>query len=188
MRSNLFAAVVCALPLLSIACASADSVSTQEDESSLTSSSNPGLPSSVGASDGPFRAYIQTTVDAAGATRTRLSVTYAEPYDRSFLLCERFPRQPKLPLVLTFGSDDNRRSISREMEVSCPRSYGDNGGATNSASWGVTAEEDPQLWDTLFPRRPNGTRWYALRVAATNAAGTWDSRYGHDYRLVMTAP
>jgi len=176
MKTHLFAAIVCALPFVSLGCA--EPLPTGEDESTL--SSGP-----VGATDGPFNAYVTTSVDGAGATRTRLTVTYTEPYNRSFLLCERFPGQPKLSLVLVFGPDHARSSMTQEMNVSCPRSYGDNGGASNSATWSVTAEDDPQLWDTLFPPRADGSRWYALRVAAKNAAGVWDSRYGNDYRLVM---
>lgn len=71
------------------------------------------------------------------------------------------------------------------MTVSCPTSYGDNGGLTNSASFSVAEDAEPELWDTLFPPQADGSRWYALRLAVANAHGAWDSRYGDDYRLVL---
>jgi hypothetical protein len=126
------------------------------------------------ANDGPFWASV---------ANGRLTVTYREPYDSSFLLCRLFPGQPDVTLLFVVGD----RSLTRSMRVSCPRSWGDNGGSTNDATFSITDQEDPVLWNVLFPPRPDGSRWYALRVAATNAHGQWDSRYGNDYRLVLAA-
>ena len=64
-------------------------------------------------------------------------------------------------------------------------SYGDNGGHANYASFNIIEDEEPELWNTLFPLQANGTRWYALQIAATNARGEWDSRDAANYRLVL---
>jgi hypothetical protein len=126
------------------------------------------------ANDGPFWASV---------SNGRLTITYREPLSSSFLLCRLFPAQPDVTLLLVVGD----RSVSRSMRVSCPRSWGDNGGSTNDATFSITEQDDPALWNDLFPPHADGSRWYALRVAATNAHGQWDSRYGQDYRLVFNA-
>ena len=137
------------------------------------------------ASDGPFKASLITTKDDAGVPRRRLSVVYTEPVGRSFLVCDRFPRQPPLSLVFVTGPENARTSITRLAPASCPRSYGDNGGFSNSATFNLAEDEDPVGWEALFPRQPDGSRWYAMQVAASNDRGEWDSRFGENYRLVL---
>ena len=155
--------------LLAVAMAlSACAVEPDESVESSESAQSTRLQANVG----PFWASV---------ANGRLTVTYREPLDSSFLLCRLFPAQPDVTLVFVVGD----RAVSRPMRVSCPRSWGDNGGSTNDAMFSVTEHEDPALWSTLFPPRADGSRWYALRVAATNAHGRWDSRYGNDYRLVF---
>jgi hypothetical protein len=159
---------------------------TASQESEQTSASNcgfiPGCKSLLEASDGPMIASLMTFEDADGNERQQLSVTYKEPYGSHFLLCRLFPRQPDATAVFVLGSE---ASVSRSMRVSCPTSWGDNLGQQNYATLVIAADEEPALWDTLFPPQSNGERWYALRVAMTNAHGAWDSRFGHDYRLVL---
>lgn len=157
-------------------------------ESAQTSSNCgfiPGCKELLEASDGPFSASVMTYEDASGTERRRLSITYREPPSSSFLLCSLFPRQPDADLVFVVGEADARRSVRRAMTVSCPTSYGDNLGQSNTASFGILQDEEPELWDTLFPPHADGSRWYALRLAAANAHGAWDSRFGDDYRLVL---
>ncbi len=149
--------------LLFVGCA-AESAPTATNVSEQTSAL-------LEARDGPFFASVQDR---------RLAVTYREPHDSSFLQCELF-QKPKLTLVFVVGET----SLSREMTVFCPRSHGDNGGATNTAMFILRADDDAALWDALFPPAPDGTRWYALRVAAQSSFGRWDSRFGADYRLVL---
>lgn len=144
---------------------------TVAEEESIESSES-AQSTRLQASDGPFWASM---------ANGRLTVTYREPLDSSFLLCRLFPSQPDVTIVFVVGD----RAVRRSMRVSCRRSWGDNGGSTNDATFSVTEQEDPALWSTLFPPRADGSRWYALRVAATNAHGQWDSRYGNDYRLVF---
>ena len=139
----------------------------------------------IGAYDGPFQASIDTYKDALGKQHRSLSVGYSEPLNSSFLLCRLFPMQPKANLVFVVGPEAARVSVRRPMTVLCPTSYGDNGGHPNHAFFSVTDEEAPDLWDTLFPPQAGGARWYALQVALNNAEGQWDSRYGHNYRLVF---
>ena len=71
------------------------------------------------------------------------------------------------------------------MKVSCPSSYGDNGGVVNWALLTLRESDDPALWNTLFPRHADGTRWFAVQLALLNADGKWDSRYGANYSLVL---
>lgn len=139
----------------------------------------------IGASDGPFQASIEAYKDALGGPHRRLRVVYSEPLNSSFLLCRLFPMQQNATLVFVVGKEAARVSVSRPMTVLCPNSYGDNGGHPNRAFFSVTDEEAPELWDTLFPPQEGGARWYALQVALNNAEGAWDSRYGHNYRLVL---
>jgi hypothetical protein len=180
-----FLALVC---FFSAGCAAEPS----EESEGIGSSENAQSSASCGqgcdslvASDGPFVASIDTYKDALGNTHRRLSVGYSEPLNSSFLLCRLFPRQPKATLVFVVGPEGARISVSRPMTASCPSSYGDNGGHPNHAFFSVTDEEAPDLWDTLFPPQAGGARWYALQVALNNAEGQWDSRYGHNYRLVF---
>jgi hypothetical protein len=101
------------------------------------------------------------------------------------LLCARFPNQPNLNLVFVLGEGDEARSLTRPMRVDCPKSFGDNVSQVNSASLTVVEDEDEALWNTLFPAAPDGSRWFALQVAVSNANGAWDSRHGQNYRLVL---
>jgi hypothetical protein len=159
------------------------------NESAQTSGGNcsfiPGCKDLLEASDGAFSASVMTYDDALGKQRRRLAVSYREPIDSSFLLCRLFPSQPNASAVMVIGPEAARTSVNRPMSVSCPTSYGDNGGQSNSASFSIVEDEEPALWDMLFPPQADGARWYALQIAATNAHGQWDSRYGHNYRLVL---
>ena len=78
---------------------------------------------------------------------------------------------------------DGRAPVTRTAPVLCPTSW-NNPGLSNSASLSI-GDDDPELWDTLFRPQPDGARWYALQVAAVNAHGAWDSRFGQNYRLVL---
>ena len=164
-----------------------DSATTAWSEQPLIGNCSfiPGCKQLLEAGDGPFKASLITTANDAGEQRSRLSVTYTEPVGRSFLVCDRFPRQPALSLVFVTGPENARTPVTRSAPASCPTSYGDNGGASNSATFSLTEEEDPVAWEALFPRQPDGSRWYAMQVAASNARGEWDSQYGANYRLVL---
>jgi hypothetical protein len=87
--------------------------------------------------------------------------------------------------VFVTGPERARVSVERPLGLSCPTAYGDNPGATNSAYFQISADEDPELWNTLFPAAADGSRWFAVQVALRNAFDQWDSRYGHNYRLVL---
>jgi hypothetical protein len=176
--------------LLATACAAeAEPESPRSDDAALAARTNcsfiPGCKELLEASDGPFYANLVTVDDGTGRERHRLAVLYRESPATSLLLCRLFPQQPPLSLVFVTGPEGARVSVSRSVPAMCPTSFGDNPGLTNSASFGLDEDDDPTLWNTLFPRQPDGSRWYALRVAAVNAHGTWDSRSGHDYRLVL---
>ncbi len=179
------------LVLSPVACASPhddgaeDVVASESAQTSSNCSFIPGCKRLLEASDGPFSATVMTYSDAEGQERRRLSLTYREAPSSSFLLCHLFPSQPNVTSVFILGPEHARTSVRRPMSVSCPTSYGDNGGLTNSASLGVVEDADQELWDTLFPPHADGSRWFALEVAATNAWGAWDSRYGQNYRLVF---
>jgi len=160
-------------------CASEPVATSSESLSSC--SFIPGCRELLEASDGPFSASIMTTGDG----RRRLSVTYREAPSDALLLCRLFPSQPPLAFVFVTGPEEARIALRRSASVTCPTAFGDNPGATDTASFGLVEDEDPAAWETLFPRRPDGGRWFALRVAAVNAHGTWDSRLGEDYRLVF---
>jgi hypothetical protein len=170
--------VACTLTLVSAGClAETEDLEIVESPAEVVRTLHDG--------DGPLHATLTTTVDANHDERNRLSITYREPYGASFLLCHRFPNQPRLALVFVLGPEGAQTSVSRSMEVMCPTSYGDNVGQTNSASLTIAQDNDPAFWDTLFPPSADGSRWYALQLAANNAYGAWDSRYGHNYRLVL---
>jgi hypothetical protein len=180
-----------AIPFLVVfsSCAAVSEEDAPEVTESAQTASNcsfiPGCKDLLEGGDGPFSVSVMT-YEAAGRTRRRLSVTYHERFGSSFLRCSQFPRQPSLALVFAFGADgDSPRSAERAMGVSCPSSWGDNAGLENTAGWGILEDEDATFWETLFPRRPDGARWYAVRIAARNADGEWDSRYGYDYRVVL---
>ena len=164
-----------------------DAATTAVSEQALTGNCSfiPGCKQLLEASDGPFKASLITTESDAGVQRHRLSVVYTEPVGRSFLVCDRFPQQPPLSLVFITGPENARTSITRLAPASCPTSYGDNGSASNSATFSLTEDEDPAAWEALFPRQPDGSRWYAMQIAASNARGQWDSRFGANYRLVL---
>ncbi len=123
--------------------------------------------------------------DGQGGERHLLHVSYRQAPDSSFLLCRLFPEQPPLTLVFVTGPEHDRVSVRRSAVVMCSSSWGDNPGLTESATFMVEQGEDPVLWDALFPPRSDGSRWFALRAAAVNAHGAWDSRFGEDYRLVL---
>lgn len=188
MHRTSSSAILFALAISAAGCA-AETEPVASQESAQTSTSNcsfiPGCKHLLEAGDGPLSASLMTYEDAAGQQHRRLAIHYREPYGSSFLLCRLWPRQPPASLVFVFGPEEARTSLSRPMTVSCPTSYGDNGGLTNSASFSVAEDAEPELWDTLFPPQADGSRWYALRLAVANAHGAWDSRYGDDYRLVL---
>ena len=135
----------------------------------------------VSTRNGPLTFTVTTFPDKARALR----VTYEERLDSSFLLCSRFPNQPAVTLVFVVGPEHARQTVQLPMKVSCPRSYGDNGGVLNSALLTLRESDDPALWNTLFPRLSDGTRWFAVQLALLNDAGAWDSRYGANYPLVL---
>ena len=169
-------------------CAAEPDASTPNmSEQALTGNCSfiPGCKQLLEATDGPFTVSLITTESDAGAQRRRLSVVYTEPVERSFLVCDRFPRQPALSLVFVTGPENARKPFIRPAPASCPTSFGDPGGVSNSATFSLAEDEDPVAWDALFPRQPDGSRWYALQVAASNARGQWDSRFGQNYRLVL---
>jgi len=140
----------------------------------------PGCVDLLEASDGPFHVSVTTYQTDAGVERF-LHVRYVEaPYGK-FLMCHLFPGQPALSLVFVLGG----AAVTRPMRTDCPTSWGDNGGVSNSATLWLKESDDPGLWDTLFPRAADGSRWYAVQLAAANASGAWDSRYGRNYRLVL---
>lgn len=145
-----------------------------------TCDSNPGC-QHVSTRNGPLAFTVTTFPDRARALR----VTYEERLDSSFLLCSRFPEQPAVTLVFVVGPEHARQIVELPMKVSCPRSYGDNLSAVNSALFTLRESDDPALWNTLFPRLADGTRWFALQLALRNADGAWDSRYGANYSLVL---
>jgi hypothetical protein len=128
----------------------------------------------------PFFASVMTYTDASGLERRRLSISYTAGASSPFLLCHLFPHQADASLVFALGD----RSIARPMDVSCPGATGSLGLADN-ASFGIVEDADPALWNELFPARPDGSRWFALRIAARNEWGQWDSRFGQDYRLLL---
>ena len=168
------------------ACASVEPDTSGTDESAVGNCGFiPGCLELREASAGPFIASVMTREEPGGAIRRSLAVTYREPVGSSFLLCSRFPNQPALTAVFVLGAGGARTSVARPMRVDCPTSWGDNGGQTNSATLSVDEQLDPALWDTLFPPAADGARWFALELAATNAAGAWDSRYGANYQLVL---
>ena len=170
------------------ACGDASALVTSDDTTDTqgsplargTCDSTPGG-QSVSTSNGPLTFTLTTFPDKDRG----LSVTYRERIDSSFLLCHRFPNQPAVTLVFVVGPEHARQAVQLPMEVSCPRSYGDNGSAVNSASLSLREADDPALWNTLFPLLPDGTRWFAVQLALVNAAGAWDSRYGGNYALVL---
>lgn len=147
----------------------------------------PGCLEYLGASDGPFHASVITSQGDGGLERT-LYIRYEEGPHRGFLPCQLFPRQPPLNLVFVLGSPGAQTSVTEPMRVECPTSYGDNLGLSNTAWLSLKQSDDPALWDTLFPPRADGSRWYAVQLAASNVWGVWDSRYGRNYRLVFTRP
>jgi hypothetical protein len=144
----------------------------------------PGCHELLEASDGPFAASVMTYTHD-GETRRRLAVTYHERAGSQFLLCSRFPNQPALTLVFVVGEGTAATSINQAMRVDCPSSWGDNVGQPNTASFSVVEDTQPALWDSVFPPALDGERWFALQLAATNAHGAWDSKYGTNYRLVL---
>ena len=145
----------------------------------------PGCTSLLEAADGPFYASIMDFDDQNGLARRQLSIVYRESPDLDFLLCSQFPRQPDLTLTFVVGPEDARESFDVKMRTDCPRAFGDNPGASNSAVFSVFEDEDPMFWEELFPPARDGTRWFALQVAAVNENGQWDSLNGNNYRLLL---
>ena len=152
-------------------------------ESALVTSSCPFGPGcqTTSTRNGPLTFSVSTSADKARL----ISVMYREDINARFLLCERFPSQPAITLVFIVGPHHARQVVQLPMNVSCPRSYGDNGSAVNWASMTLRETDNPGLWNTLFPLLPDGSRWFAVQVALVNAAGAWDSRYGANYSLVL---
>jgi hypothetical protein len=160
---------------------------TDDEQSAQTSpggcSSGVGCAESLGATNGPFVASITTSAGADGVPRRRLVVTYREPIDSKVLLCHLFPNEPAASLVFVVGPEGDRTSLTGTMDVSCL--VGDPGGHPNTASFRLVEDEQPELWDALFPPRPDGSRWFALQVALANARGGWDSNFGQNYGLML---
>lgn len=176
------------LTLLASACATPiEPLSTTE---AALASSNcsfiPGCRHLEEAADGRFSGSVMEYVDAAGSVQTRLAVSYEEvPSAFSFVPCQAPVSEQKVTLLFVTGPTNARVVLTRPMAITCPSQWGDNGGHPNRASFSVAKDEDPALWDALFPVRPDGSRWYALQVAASNSRGAWESRYGQNYALVM---
>jgi len=143
----------------------------------------PGCRELLESSDGPFHASVMTRDDGSGARST-----FSIGYRRGALdFCSQIQARRRIRVLFVTGPEHARESVEREMSISCPQEWGDNPGSEDRASWSVGQQDDPALWDALFPRRPDGSRWYAVQVAATNDLGEWDSRYGDNYRLVLKA-
>jgi len=192
MKTNMMRGVLVTATVSLMGCAptEADAPASSTDVSEQILANNcatiPECKELLTASEGPFKASLMTTEDAAGVQRRRLTVVYTEPTDRPFLVwCDRSPNPPALSLVFITGPENARTSITRPAPESCPTSYGDGARFPNSATFSLVEDEDPVSWETLFPRQPNGSRWYALQVAASNARGQWDSRFGNNYPLVL---
>lgn len=188
-RSSFTAFASILLPLAFIGgCAEPEPLQTSESELDKAGNCSfiPGCKQLLDASDGPFSASLTVRERAGGGEQRDLSVTYRPPPESSFLdsECARFPGQPSVTLVFVVGPEGARTSVQRPMTVSCPRSYGDNLQHPNNARFSVNSD-DP-LWDVLFPPKADGSRWYAARVALVDTRGVWDSRFGDDYRLVLT--
>jgi hypothetical protein len=192
MKTTTFHALARALaflPLLAAGCGTegAPVAPTGSDRSAQTSpgacAPGPDCSESLGDDAGPFVASITTSADADGVPRRRLVVTYREPIDSKILLCRLFPHQPAASLVFVVGPEGERASIMGSMDVSCP--VGDPGGHPATATFRLVESERPELWDALFPPRPDGSRWYALQIALVNAVGEWDSNFGQNYGLVV---
>ncbi len=155
-------------------------------ESESNCSFIPGCLNLLEGGDGPMLGSVKTYEDAEGQTRQQLWLTYLEDPETQFLLCHRFPNQPPVSLLFIAGPDGAQSTVAtKELRVDCPRSYGDNLGSRNSASFVLDRDDDPMLWDTVFPPAEDGSRWFALQVALVNDWGQWDSRYGQNYRLVL---
>jgi hypothetical protein len=181
MRQSRSLVALLVIPALVAGCAA----ESNPDDVSSSESGLGSSQSSLGASDGPFSASITTYVDAAGVQRQNLRLGYTEALDSSFLACHQFPYQRDIAAVFVTGPEGARLATNLPMRVNCPRSYGDNGGVSNNAFLIVERDESPELWDTLFPPQADGSRWYAMRLAARSANGAWDSRFGADYRLIL---
>jgi hypothetical protein len=135
----------------------------------------PGCVEAFETRQGPFVADFSKTDSGL----RRLTVRYVEPPEGRLLRCG--VRIPPPSIVFVVGD----RSIVRPMNLSCPGTWGDNGGAPNVAVFTLFEEADPALWDAIFPPQADGSRWYALQVALVNGRGEWDSRHGANYRLIL---
>ncbi|MFO0675929.1 MAG: hypothetical protein U0169_05310 [Polyangiaceae bacterium] len=168
--------------------AAEDAVETvaQAHEIASNCSFIPGCLSLVEARARPFVASVMRFDDGRGnGVRERLVVTYLEDISSSFLPCTDFRQRRVVNFVFVFGAPEARRSLTREATVHCVNSYGDGQREPHRATLVIDKASDPGTWDTLFPPAADGSRWFALEVAASNDRGAWDSRYGANYPLVF---
>ena len=164
---------------------SAESLSLAQ-ESASNCSFVPGCRRLLEADARPFVASLMTFDDPQGrGIREQLLVNYLEPPSRSFLPCSDYREPRTVSFVFVYGPPEARRSLTREASVACANSYGDGQREHHRATLVIDKGEDPEVWDTLFPPARDGSRWYALEIAAVNHRGTWESRFGANYGLVF---
>jgi hypothetical protein len=126
-------------------------------------------------------------VDRDGRERHTVHVAYKEPPNASFLQCYLPDARRSVTVVFVTGPEHARTALEKSTTIACPRSAPGDGSDRyqNTATFSFDVEEEPALYDTLLPPAADGSRWLALQVAAVNASGQWESRFGANYRLVL---